>query len=44
MAAWAPLRLLLVEDNPANQKVAIYILQDHGHVVEIAGDGQEAIY
>jgi signal transduction histidine kinase/DNA-binding NarL/FixJ family response regulator/HPt (histidine-containing phosphotransfer) domain-containing protein len=38
------LRILLVEDNPANQKLATYILQDRGHLVEIAGDGQEAIY
>ena len=43
-AACAQLRILLVEDNPANQKLATYILQDRGHVVEIAGDGQEAIY
>ena len=42
--ACAQLRILLVEDNPANQKLATYILQDRGHVVEIAGDGQEAIY
>ncbi len=39
----APLRILLVEDNLANQKLATYILQDRGHRVEIAGDGQEAI-
>ena len=32
-----------MEDNPANQKLAIYILKDRGHVVEIAGDGQEAV-
>ena len=37
------LRILLVEDNPANQKLATYILQDRGHLVEIAGDGQEAV-
>ncbi|MGA2067509.1 MAG: response regulator [Thermoguttaceae bacterium] len=37
------LRILLVEDNPANQKLANYILQDRGHLVEIAGDGEEAI-
>ena len=43
-AACAPLRILLVEDNPANQKLAAYILQDRGHAVEIAGNGQEAIY
>ena len=42
--ACAPLRILLVEDNPANQKLANYILQDRGHLVEIAGDGQEAVY
>ena len=43
-AACAPLRILLVEDNPANQKFATYILEDRGHFVEIAGDGQEAIF
>ncbi len=37
------LRILLVEDNPANQKLATYILQDRGHSVEIAGDGHEAV-
>jgi PAS domain S-box-containing protein len=42
-AACRQLRLLLVEDNPANQKLATYILQDRGHVVEIAGDGHEAL-
>ncbi len=42
-AARAPLRILLVEDNPANQKLATYILRDRGHTVEIAGNGQEAI-
>jgi two-component system, sensor histidine kinase and response regulator len=41
--AGAPLRILLVEDNPANQKLATYVLQDRGHVVEIAADGQTAI-
>ena len=43
-APCAQLHILLVEDNPANQKLAAYILKDRGHVVEIAGDGQEAIY
>ena len=41
--ARAQLRILLAEDNPANQKLASYILQDRGHLVEIAGDGQEAV-
>ena len=34
------LRILLVEDNPANQKFAAYVLDERGHTVEIAGDGQ----
>jgi PAS domain S-box-containing protein len=42
-AARSKLRILLVEDNPANQKLATYILEERGHTVEIAGDGQEAI-
>ena len=42
-AAQATLHVLLVEDNPANQKLATYILQDRGHTVEIAGDGLEAL-
>jgi PAS domain S-box-containing protein len=37
------LRILLVEDNPANQKLAKFILQDRGHMVEVANDGHEAI-
>jgi CheY-like chemotaxis protein len=41
--ACAPLRILLVEDNPANQKLSTYILEDRGHSVEIADNGQEAI-
>jgi CheY-like chemotaxis protein/HPt (histidine-containing phosphotransfer) domain-containing protein len=43
-AVCAPLRILLVEDNTASQKLATYILQERGHHVEIAGDGREAIY
>jgi PAS domain S-box-containing protein len=42
-AAPSPLRILVVEDNPANQKLAVYFLQNRGHKVELAGDGQEAI-
>ncbi len=41
--ACSPLRILLVEDNPANQKLATYILHDRGHQVEIAADGLAAI-
>ena len=43
-AACTQLHILLVEDNPANQKLATYILEDRGHLVEVAGDGQEAVY
>jgi CheY-like chemotaxis protein len=45
ISATAPssLRVLLVEDNPANQKLATYILEERGHSVETAGDGQHAI-
>ncbi|MHB8955155.1 MAG: PAS domain S-box protein [Pirellulaceae bacterium] len=39
----APLRILLVEDNPANQKLATYILQERGHRVEIAQGGHAAV-
>jgi PAS domain S-box-containing protein len=42
-AANGHLRVLLVEDNPANQKLATYILRDRGHTVEIAADGAQAI-
>ncbi len=43
-AARVPLRVLLVEDNPANQKLIHYILQDFGHCVEVAAEGEEALY
>jgi len=36
-------RLLLVEDNLINQKIAVKILQGRGHQVEVANDGAEAI-
>ena len=38
-----PLRILLAEDNPANQKLAYYVLEGRGHHVEIAEDGREAV-
>ena len=37
------LRLLLVEDNAINQEVAQFILEDKGAVVEIVGDGRQAV-
>ncbi len=37
------LRLLVAEDNPANQIVARMLLAKLGHLVEIAGDGRQAL-
>ena len=37
------LRLLLAEDNPANQLVARMLLAKLGHAVEVAGDGPQAL-
>jgi hypothetical protein len=37
------LKILLAEDNPINQKVAIRQLQKHGHIVTIVGDGKQAL-
>jgi signal transduction histidine kinase/CheY-like chemotaxis protein/ligand-binding sensor domain-containing protein len=37
------LHILLVEDNPVNQKLAAFILTKAGYHVEIANNGQEAV-
>jgi signal transduction histidine kinase/CheY-like chemotaxis protein len=37
------LRILLAEDNPVNQKVAVHLLERRGHHVSVAADGREAI-
>jgi two-component system sensor histidine kinase/response regulator len=37
------LHILLVDDNPFNQKVATLKLTKHGHAVDVAGSGQEAL-
>lgn len=36
-------RILLVEDNPVNQEVALGILEDFGLTADVAGNGLEAI-
>ncbi|WP_348112861.1 response regulator [Rhodoferax sp.] len=36
-------RVLLVEDNALNQQVATELLEDAGFVVNVAGDGQQAV-
>ncbi len=38
-----PLRFLLAEDSIVNQKLAIGLLEKHGHSVVVAGNGREAI-
>ncbi|MHB8900274.1 MAG: response regulator [Thermoguttaceae bacterium] len=38
-----PLRVLLAEDTPANQKLVLYVLGKRGHTVEVAGDGHSAL-
>jgi signal transduction histidine kinase/DNA-binding response OmpR family regulator len=37
------LRILLVEDNPINQRLVQIMLERRGHTVEIAGDGHQAL-
>ncbi|PYS39357.1 MAG: hybrid sensor histidine kinase/response regulator [Acidobacteria bacterium] len=39
----APLHILLAEDNPVNQKVAVRLLERRGHTVEVACTGLEAV-
>lgn len=39
----SPLRVLLVEDSPFNQKVAIGLLEKHGHQVTTVSNGIEAL-
>ena len=38
-----PLHVLLAEDNPVNQKLALRLLEKRGHTVVLAGDGKEAL-
>ncbi|MGO8750992.1 MAG: response regulator [Thermoguttaceae bacterium] len=38
-----PLRVLLAEDTPANQKLVLRILEKRGHKVEVAEDGRQAV-
>jgi two-component system, sensor histidine kinase and response regulator len=38
-----PLRILLAEDHPVNQKLAVRLLEKRGHSVVIAPDGEAAV-
>ncbi|MGZ2749515.1 response regulator [Burkholderia stagnalis] len=39
----ASARVLLVEDNPVNQQIALAMLEDTGYVVDVAENGREAL-
>lgn len=38
-----PLELLMADDNPINQTVAVYLLKAMGHTVDTVNNGQEAL-
>ena len=38
-----PLRVLVAEDNPVNQRLAIRLLEKQGHEPTVVGDGREAL-
>lgn len=43
MGVRLPLDILLVEDNPTNQKIALHLLERLGYRADVAGNGLEAL-
>lgn len=43
LAKRVPLRILVAEDNPVNQKLVHYMLERFGYRSDIVGDGREAV-
>lgn len=43
LAERVPLRVLVAEDNPVNQKLVYYMLERLGYRADIVGDGREAV-
>ncbi|HEX4384586.1 MAG TPA: response regulator, partial [Myxococcales bacterium] len=43
VATGGGLQILLAEDNPINQQLAVTLLEKHGHTVAVAGNGREAL-
>lgn len=43
LAATQPRKVLLAEDNPVNQEVAVALIGSTGVVVDVASDGQQAV-
>jgi signal transduction histidine kinase/CheY-like chemotaxis protein/HPt (histidine-containing phosphotransfer) domain-containing protein len=42
-ASLAPLKILVAEDNPVNQQVAVGLLRRQGHEVDVVADGHAAV-